>query len=134
MKIVFNLGTPVTLADQPASGGTAPMRDLHLNGSNILQEIKLYKATAQLVTDCGNERNEVSFQSTQLFATFQLAQVFTLTHKASLRGNADLIITLDDGSTTYRIVNATVQSVDIQLKGTTTVQSYRVIGGAITTP
>lgn len=128
MKIEFG---SITLADSPA---TIPMTNLRVNGTNIVQEIALYAATAEAVADRGNEKTEVSFDTTRLFSSAAAAEDFILKHKANLRGNATLKFTESDGSTIMNLLNAAVVSVQSAISGFTTKHSYRITGPAITAP
>ena len=142
MKIVITwtppgatLATSFTLADTP---DPIPMRTFRVNNSDNIQEAQFFRAAAASYYDRGNQRTEITFETSRLFADQVSAESFILTHRNSFpnQGLVSFVAGASGGQQATRYLkNGTVQTVSSQLQGCTTHHSYRITGGIMqTTP
>lgn len=129
------LPTSFTLADSP---DPVPMTNFRVNGSRNVQEAQFFRAEAARFYDRGNQKTEVTFDTTRLFGSQVDAESFLLMHETDFPGSGLVIFRAGSGagqSASRYLQNAVVQIMSSSLLGCTTRHSYRITGGIMqTTP
>jgi len=126
--------TSFVLADSPAA---IPLTNFRINGSRLLQETTLFRATGRTFYDRGNRKTEITFDTTRSWPDQTTAESFILLHETQFPGR--FLATFmagrsGAGATANRYLkNAVVESVGSSLTGCTTRHSYRIAGGVMQT-
>jgi hypothetical protein len=126
--------TNFVLADSPA---TIPLTNFRVNGSRNIQDVQLFRATAEEFYDRGNRKTEITFDTTRLFTSQASAEAFVLMHETQFPGQ--FLATFQAGASgsaqtvSRYLQNAVVQSVSSSVTGCTTRHTYKITGGVMGT-
>ena len=117
-----------------AAGGVSGASGVSVNGRQVVDEAAFFRATSSTVFGRGNKQITFRFRAAWNFNTRTAAEIFALTHFATLDTRADLLVTCGEGegsSANYKITNAVLESATTSGPINLTVWvDYNFIGGA----
>jgi hypothetical protein len=124
------------LADSP---DPIPMTNLRIAGSGNVQPAQFFRAVAMQFYDRGNQKTEITFDTSQLWPNQLAAELYLLElrQKFPVTGLVTFIAGRKGTQTASRyLLNATVQNVQSSMMGAcTTKHSFKISGGIMqTTP
>jgi hypothetical protein len=124
------------LADSP---DPVPMTNLRIANSGNIQPAQFFRASAMQFYDRGNQKTEITFDTTQLWPTQLAAETYILMLRTMFpaTGLVTFIAGVKGRQTASRhLLNAVVQNLQSSMMGAcTTKHSFRISGGIMqTTP
>jgi hypothetical protein len=124
------------LADSP---DPIPLTNLRITGSGNVQPVQFFRATAMQFYDRGNQKTEISFDTTQLWPNQLAAESYILMLRTMFptTGLVTFVAGVKGTQTASRyLLNAVVQNLQSSMMGAcTTKHSFRISGGIMqTTP
>jgi len=110
--------------------------NIRFTPSRIAQEVTRIRAANATAFDRGNLRMTLEFDTARTFDDVGEAEAFALEYDASYPRTGTIIITDSDNATAYtrNMADCLVDPPTRTVMGCTVYLSYRVTGGAITTP
>lgn len=122
-----------TLADSP---DPVPMTNFRITGSGNIQEAQFFRAAARSFYDRGNQKTEITFDTSQVWTSQLAAENYVLLLRTMFptQGLVTFIAGTKGQQTASRyLLNATVQNVQSSVLGFTSKHSFRVTGGVMKT-
>jgi hypothetical protein len=113
-----------------APGGISSPSGFSIHTERNTQVRQALRATAARDSDRGNLQTNVTFSVTRYFATVQLAESYILTHASTIPGGGTVVFQTV-GNTNFYLTNAVVKTTDSKHTGRTTLHSYSISGGLI---
>jgi hypothetical protein len=116
-----------------------PMTNLRIAGSGNIQPAQFFRASAVQFYDRGNQKTEITFDTTQLWPTQLAAETYILMLRTMFptTGLVTFVAGVKGRQTASRyLLNAVVQNLQSSMLGAcTTKHSFRISGGVMqTTP
>ena len=122
--------TPVDLA----TTGRDAAQDFRVNGSRIVQEAPLFRASGVTPIDRKNEKTVVTFTRTRLHSSIAAAEQFILEHADAIPRSGKVEFISDNSAVTRFLEPAAISVVESSYLGVTTVHRYQIVGGQMKTP
>jgi hypothetical protein len=123
------------LADSP---DPIPMTNFRVNGASNVQEAQFFRAAARAFYDRGNQKTEITFDTTQVWTSQLAAENYVLMLRTMFptQGTVQFVAGVKGQQTASRyLLNAIVTNLQCSIAGWTTRQSFRISGGIMqTTP
>jgi hypothetical protein len=102
-----------------------------VNGTQLTDEAKFFRAVAETWFARLNASTEVAFTVSRSFPSLKLAQTFCCLHRNSLQGQGDLTLTLGEGGDVEQVVlpRAVLKQVELTHEGLLCKVQYTFGGG-----
>ena len=122
------LPNPATFVIAP--GGISSPSGLSIHTERNTQVRQALRAPAARDSDRGNLQTSVTFSVTRYFPSPQLAEAFILLHASTIPGGGTVVFQTV-GSINFYLTNAVIKTTESKHTGRTTLHSYSISGGLI---
>lgn len=113
-----------------APGGLEGTRGISFNGAFLIDEAQFFRATAAAFFARGNRSTALAFAVSRSFASESDALIFAALAQNAIPGQADLIVSDEEGTTAVRLAAAVLESISVgPLIGSSVEVSYQFRGG-----
>lgn len=122
------LPNPSTFTLSP--GGYSSPSGFTIQTARNVQTRQFLRGKNAKMADRGNRRTTINFSVTRLFDTIPAAESYILLHETTIPGSGTVVFQAVDGKKFY-LKDAAVQTTESKQTGRTTMHSYSIMGGVI---